>query len=174
MFIGRTDAEVEIPILWPPDTKNWLIRKDLDAGKDWSLGGEGDDRGWDGWMASLAWWTWVRANSGSWWWTGKPDMLQSMGLQRVGHDWATELTPYLTQPLSSIWPSPLVSLTLYGFVLWYLCSLSSLLCYLFILCGSLNTGIPIRYCITSTVLCWSLFLLSFFSPLLHPCLSLWL
>ena len=54
-------------------------------------GGEGDDRGWDGWMASLTWWTWVWVNSGSWWWTGRPGVLQSMGLQRVGHNWATEL-----------------------------------------------------------------------------------
>ena len=50
-----------------------------------------DDRGWDGWMASLTGWTWVWVNSGSWWWTGKPGMLQSMGLQRVRHDWVTEL-----------------------------------------------------------------------------------
>ena len=50
-----------------------------------------DDRGWDGWMASLTRWTWVWANSGSWWWTGKPGMLQSMGSQRVGHNWMTEL-----------------------------------------------------------------------------------
>ena len=54
-------------------------------------GGEGDDRGWNGWMASPTRWTWVWVNSGSWWWTGRPDMLQSMGLQRVRHDWATEL-----------------------------------------------------------------------------------
>ena len=54
-------------------------------------GGEGDDRGWDGWMASLMWWTWVWVSFGSWWWTGRPGMLQSMGLQRVGHNWATEL-----------------------------------------------------------------------------------
>ena len=54
-------------------------------------GGEGDDRGWDGWMASRTWWTWVRVNSGSWWWTGRSGMLQFMGLQRVAHDWATEL-----------------------------------------------------------------------------------
>ena len=54
-------------------------------------GGEGDDRGWDGWMASLTWWTWFWVNSGSWWWTGRPGMLQFMGSQRVGHDWATEL-----------------------------------------------------------------------------------
>ena len=54
---------------------------------------EGDNRGWDGWMASLTQWTWVWANSGSWWWTGKPGALQSMGLQRVGRDWVnwTEL-----------------------------------------------------------------------------------
>ena len=54
-------------------------------------GGEGDDRGWDGWMASLTRWTWVWVNSGSWWWAGRPDMLRIMGSQRVGHDWATEL-----------------------------------------------------------------------------------
>ena len=48
--------------------------------------GEGDKRGWDGWMASLTQWTWVWVNSGSWWWTGKPGMLQSMGSPRVGHD----------------------------------------------------------------------------------------
>ena len=54
-------------------------------------GGEGDDRGWDGWMASPTQWTWVWVNSGSWWWTGRPGVLQSMGSQTVGHDWVTEL-----------------------------------------------------------------------------------
>ena len=54
-------------------------------------GGEGDNRGWDGWMVSLTRWTWVWVNSGSWWWTGRPGMLQFMGLLRVRHDWATEL-----------------------------------------------------------------------------------
>ena len=54
-------------------------------------GGEGDDRGWDGWMASPTRWTWVWVNSGSWWWTGRPGELQFMGSQRVGHDWATKL-----------------------------------------------------------------------------------
>ena len=54
-------------------------------------GGEGDDREWDGWMASLTGWTWVWVNSGSWWWIGKPGVLRFTGLQRVGHDWATEL-----------------------------------------------------------------------------------
>ena len=87
IFIGRTDAKAEIPILWPPDAKNWLIWKDPDAGK----GRDGGDRGWDGWMASLTWWTWVWASSWSWWWIGKPGMLQSLGSQRVRHDRATEL-----------------------------------------------------------------------------------
>ena len=51
--------------------------------------------GWDGWMASPIWWTWVWVSSGSWWWTGKPGMLRSMGSQRVRHDWATELNSYV-------------------------------------------------------------------------------
>ena len=54
-------------------------------------GGEGDDRGWDGWMASPTQWTWVWVNSRSWWWTGRPGVLRFMGSQRVGHDWTTEL-----------------------------------------------------------------------------------
>ena len=54
-------------------------------------GGEGDDRGWDGWMASLTQWTWVWVNSGRWWWTGRSGMLRFTGSQRVRHDWATEL-----------------------------------------------------------------------------------
>ena len=86
VFIGRTDVEAETLILCPHDAKSWLIWKDPDAGKDW-----GDDRGWDGWMASLTHWTWIRVNSGSWWWTGRPGVLWFMGSQRVGHNWATEL-----------------------------------------------------------------------------------
>ena len=54
-------------------------------------GGEGDDRGWDGWMASPTQWTWVWVNCRSWWWTGRPGVLRSMGSQRVGHNWVTEL-----------------------------------------------------------------------------------
>ena len=54
-------------------------------------GGEGDDRGWDGWMASLTRWTWVWASSGRWWWTGRPGVLQSVGSRKVRHDWATEM-----------------------------------------------------------------------------------
>ena len=60
-------------------------------------GGEGGDRGWDGWMASPTQWTWVWASSRGWWWTGKLGVLQSMGSQRVGHDWATELNWKLKQ-----------------------------------------------------------------------------
>ena len=55
-------------------------------------GGEGDDRGWDGWMASAIRWTWLWASSGSWWWTGRLSVLQSVGSQRVRHDWVTELS----------------------------------------------------------------------------------
>ena len=58
-------------------------------------GGEGDNRGWDGWMASPTQWTWVWVNSRSWYRTGRPGVLQSMGSQRVGHDWATELIWFL-------------------------------------------------------------------------------
>ena len=54
-------------------------------------GGEGDLRGWDGWMASPTQWTWIWVDSGSWWWTGRPGMLWFMGWQKVGHDWTTEL-----------------------------------------------------------------------------------
>ena len=54
-------------------------------------GGKGDNRGWDGWMASLTRWAWVWVSSGSWWWTGRPGVLRFVGSQRVGHDWATEL-----------------------------------------------------------------------------------
>ena len=57
--------------------------------------GEGDNRGWDGWMASLTRWTWVWVNSGSWWWTGMPGVLRFMGSKRVGHDWATDLIWFL-------------------------------------------------------------------------------
>ena len=57
-------------------------------------GGEGDDRGWNGWIASLTQWTWVLVNSRSWWWTGRPGMLHSMGLQTVRQDWVTDLNDW--------------------------------------------------------------------------------
>ena len=73
-------------LMWKVDS----FEKTLMLGKV-EGGGEGDDRRWDGWMASLTQWTWVWVNSGSWRWTGWPGVLQSMGLQRVCHDWASEL-----------------------------------------------------------------------------------
>ena len=86
IFIGRSDAKAEAPILWPPDAKNWLIRKDPWCWERLKAGREGDDRGWDGWAALLTQ-TWVWVNSRRWWKTGKPGMLQS---QSVGHNWATK------------------------------------------------------------------------------------
>ena len=83
-----------LEFLWRPDDIG------PGAGKDWrkrsKAGEEGDDRGWDGWMASLTQWTWVWVNSGSWWWTGRPGVLQSMGSQKVRHGWATELNWAIT------------------------------------------------------------------------------
>ena len=70
IFIGRTDAEAETPVLWPPDAKSWLIWKKPWCWERLKVGGEGDNRGWDGWMASPIQWTWIWVNSGSWWWTG--------------------------------------------------------------------------------------------------------
>ena len=64
-------------------------------------GGEGDNRWWDGWMASPTEWTWVWVNSGSWWWTGRPGVLRFMRSQRVGHDWVTELN--WTEPRNVFW-----------------------------------------------------------------------
>ena len=88
IFIGRTDAEAEIPILWPTDMKSHLIWKDPDAGKDWSLEEQGTTEDWV--EASLTQWTRAWASSRRWWKTGKPGVLQSVRLQRIGHDWVTE------------------------------------------------------------------------------------
>ena len=81
----------KLPILWPPDEKSWFTWKDPDAGKDWGQEKRGTTEDeMVGWHHQLnGHWVWV--DSGSWWWTGRPGMLQSKGSQRVGHDWATEL-----------------------------------------------------------------------------------
>ena len=89
IFVGRTDPEAKTPILWPPDEKNWLIWKDPESGKDWRQEkGMTEDE-----MAG--WYHWLNRHElsklRSWWWTGRPGVLQSMRLQRVGHDWLTEL-----------------------------------------------------------------------------------
>ena len=84
--------EVYIPNLFPWKFLQAVIWwKRLWCWEGLGAGGEGNDRGWDGWMTSLTGWTWVWVNSGSWWWTGRPGVLQFTGSQRVGHDWATEL-----------------------------------------------------------------------------------
>ena len=90
IFNGRTHAEAEAPVLGPHDVKSRLIRKDPDYWERLKAGGEGDDRGWDGWMASPTQWTWVWASSRRWWSIGKPRVLQAKGSQRVGHNWETE------------------------------------------------------------------------------------
>ena len=87
------------------------ITSDMQIIASWlRAGGEGDDRGWDGWMTSPTQWTWIWVDSGSWWWTGRPGVLQSMGSQRDGHDWATELN----------WTTKCVYFTActYNFLLW--------------------------------------------------------
>ena len=87
MFFGRTDSKAETPILCQSHAKIWLTGKDSDAGRDWGQEEKGltedDIVEW----ALPTQWTWVWANSGSWWWRGKP----TLRLQRVGHDWASEL-----------------------------------------------------------------------------------
>ena len=104
VFSGRTDAKAEILTYW---NKYWKYWNTSNTSATWceelthwkrpwcweglGAGGERDDRGWDGWMASSTWWTWIWVNSGSWWWTGRPGVPQFMGLQRVRHNWATEL-----------------------------------------------------------------------------------
>ena len=90
IFIGRTNAEAEASILWPPNVKNWLIGKDPNAGKDWGWEEKGtteDEMVW--WHHQLYGHEFEQALS--WWWTGRPGMLQSMGSWRVRHSWATEL-----------------------------------------------------------------------------------
>ena len=91
IFIGGTDVKTETPntlATWCEELTHWK--------RPWcwerlKAGGGGHDRGWDGWMPSLTQWTWVWTSSGSWWWTGKPSVLQCMGSQRVRHDWEAEL-----------------------------------------------------------------------------------
>ena len=88
IFIERTDAETETLATWCEELTHlkrpWCWER-------LNVRGEGDDRWWDGWMSSLTQWTWVWVISRSWWWTGRPGLLQSMRSQRVGHDWVTGL-----------------------------------------------------------------------------------
>ena len=106
VFIERTDVEAETLTLATWCEELTYLKRPW-CWKRLKAGGEGDDWRWDGWMASPTQWTWVWVNSGSWWWTGRPGMLQSMGSERVGHDWATELNwtetcnYFMTQKLHS-------------------------------------------------------------------------
>ena len=84
-FFGRNDAKAETPVLQSPHAKSWPIGKDSDAGRDWGQEEKGMTEG------EMTWWTWVWVNSGSWWWRGRPGMVQFMGSQRVRLNWATEL-----------------------------------------------------------------------------------
>ena len=91
IFIGRTNVEAE-----NSNTLASWFEEPIPLKRPWCWerlkgGGEGYDRGWDGWMASLMRWTWVWVNSRSWWVTGRPGVLQSTGSQRVGDDWVIEL-----------------------------------------------------------------------------------
>ena len=97
VFVGRADANLmgwcwswnsNILVTWCEGLTHW---KRLWFWERLKMGGEGDDRGWDGWMASLTQWTWVWVSSWSWWWTGRHGVLRFMGSQRVRHDWETEL-----------------------------------------------------------------------------------
>ena len=135
IFIGRTDAEAEAPILWPPDVKRRFTGKDSDAGKDW---GQDEKRATEdeiGWMASLIQRTWVWANSGRQWRTGKPGVLQSMGLQSLLwlSDWTTTvwwLESNLLLFCKGIWYLYSRGTLLYQVLLLYLRILALGLCWL--------------------------------------------
>ena len=110
MFIGRTDVEAEASILGHlmrrADSleKTLTLEKTLMLGKPEGRRRRGQQR-WDGWMASPTQWTWVWVSSGSWWWTGKSGMLQSMGSQRDGYYWVTELNCVFKNKSDKTWAS---------------------------------------------------------------------
>ena len=89
-FFGRNDAKAETPIPWFPHAELTHWKRPW-CWEGLGAGGEGDNRGWDGWMASPTQWTRIWVDSGSWWWTGRPGVLRFMGPQRVRYDWATQL-----------------------------------------------------------------------------------
>ena len=96
IFIGRLMLKLKLQYFVHLMQKSDSLEK-THLLEDWRLRGEGDDRGCNGWMTSRTGWTWVWVSSRRWWWTGKPDLLQSMGSQRVWHDWVTELILILTE-----------------------------------------------------------------------------
>ena len=91
VFFGRNDAKAETPVTLATSCEELTHWKRLWCWEGLGAGGKGDERGWDGWMASPTRWTWIWVNSGSWSRTGRPGVLRFVGSQRVGHDWAAEL-----------------------------------------------------------------------------------
>ena len=120
-FLERIDAVAETPMLWPPDTKNWLIWKDPLLGKiEGGKRREWQRKRWLDGITDSVEWVWV--NSRSWWWTGRPDVLQSMGSQRVRHDWATELTwtkYFLDGELCNAFETVFSGIQLFNMILFY-------------------------------------------------------
>ena len=100
IFIQKTDDKAETPNTLATWCEELTHRKGPWCWERLKAGRDGDNRGWDGWMASQTQWTWVWVNSRSWWCTGRPGMLQSMGSSRVRHNWATELNWRFQYPLS--------------------------------------------------------------------------
>ena len=125
VFFGRNDAKAETPVTLATSCEELTHWKRLWCWEGLGAGGEGEDRGWDGWMASPTQWMWVWVDSGSWWWTGRPGMLGFIGSQRVGHDWATELNwtedgNIRAPTLPSAFQAPCLAYTLtYTFVIWW-------------------------------------------------------
>ena len=112
VFFGRTDAEAATPILWPPLRRVDSLEKTL------MLGGigdrrKGDDRGWDGWMASPTWCTWVWVNSGSWWWTRRPGLLQFMRSQSDVTEWLNWTEADILNTWSPLTPPFLLSMAIF-------------------------------------------------------------
>ena len=143
VFIGRTDDEAETPVLWPPHVKSWLIGKYCDAGRDWGQEEKGMTEDENGWMVSPTQWIWVCVNSGNWLRTGRPGVLRSLGSQRVGNDWATELNwtggpnipgwsmQYCSLQHWTLLPSPVTSICRCCFHFRFLFSLSGVIFPLF-------------------------------------------
>ena len=101
---SQTQPLIHHPFIWCEELTHWK--------RPWcweilKAGGEGADRGWDGWMASLTRWTWVWASSGSWWWAGKPDMLQSMGVTKT----QTQLSDWIELNWTNHWQTSLIKVS---------------------------------------------------------------
>ena len=115
ILTGRTDAEAEAPVFWSSDENRWLIGKVPDPGKDWRPKEKRASEGWDDRIASPMQWIWIRAKLWEWWGTRRPNMLQSMGSQRVRYNWVTEqqsgsFIPSFLRTLHTVFHSDYISL----------------------------------------------------------------